>query len=379
MTATMTATTTSRIDQHVQQYQVAADQVQVVRLELRRLRDLGTLVDVNVVGIGMLYTATLWDELGIPITDKRRSRLGKGRKSLVSEVFSGKITSLAVRMRQNLERYSYSLAGFAPYRWIPVNAYFEWRGKHETLVKELDELIDSYDEAAAAADLQATMQDIADEAYTAICSRDATFSEPYTDFVNRIATTALAKLPTKDGLKQGLRVSYRTALLEDTADIEKRLAELDQTELERTQLRCEADKVREMHRLEMEKARNQMQMMASPWDEMLKQFEVQFHQKVVAASEMIQKHGYLPGKTAESLKEARHLYDVLCIAKNDRVEQALEHIESALAAKPVRITGQPERSYDVELVKNALGNVATLLSDAVQPVTSVNEWTALEF
>lgn len=376
----MTSTQTQeRIRQHTQQYKVAADQVQVVRFELRKLRELGALVDVDIDGINSLYTSTLWEELGVPENDKRRQKLGKGKKSLVPEVFSNKCVSLAVRVRQNLERYSYPLASFHPYRWIPVTAYFEWREKHEALCKELDDLIDSYDDQAAIEELKATMRDIANEAYVAILSRNGQFVEDFGAFASRLITLAIAKMPTKEVLKQRMRVSYKTAILEDTADIEARLAELDQKEIERTQLRCEAEKVREMHRLELEKARQQMEQITSPWDEMLKQFEAQFYQKVIAASEMIRKHGYLPGKTAESLKEARHLYDVLCVAKNERVEQALNQIESALASKPLRIAGQPERSYDVELVKSALGTVAAMLNDTVQSVTSVNEWTALEF
>lgn len=371
----MTATL-DRIQQHTEQYHVSPDQIATIRMDLRRLRDLGILVDVSINGLNLLYASSTWDEFGVPEEDERRKRLKKGRKNVTSSAFANKATSLSVRFRQNLDRYSYSLTGFAPFRWIPASAYFVWREEHDRLCQQLAELVASYDEAAERQQLSEAMTAVASEAYDAQCSRTQPklSREQYTA---QIVAAALARLPSAETIRNSIKASYRTAILEDNTDVARRLAELEQAELEQDHIRVERVKVQEMHRLEMEAARERIATMANPWDEMLQQFEAQLYDAAAEAMTMMQKHGYLPGKTAESLKGLRQMYEVMCVAKNERIEDALTKIESALAAKPDQIQGQTKRSYDVELVRTSLEHMATMMRQSVQAGT--NEWNALEF
>lgn len=368
--------TSERVQQHAEQFQLVPEQITTIRMELKRLRDLGILVDVSISGLNLLCTSSTWDEFGVPESDERRRRLKKGRKNIVSSAFVNKATSLSVRIRQNLERYSYSLTGFAPFRWIPASAYFVWREEHDSLCRQLADLVASYDEAAEREQLAASMTTIAGEAYASLSARKQpnVSQEQYTA---QIVAAALAKLPSAATIKAAIKAEYRTAVLEDNTDVAQRLAALDKAELEHEQIRVEQDKVKEMHRLEMEAARSRIATMASPWDEMLQQFEAQLFEASDAAMQTMQKHGYLPGKTADALKGLRQMYEVMCVAKSDRIETALATIESALASKPAKIQGQPERSYDVELVRGALTQLAETTKQSVQ--ATANEWTALEF
>jgi hypothetical protein len=101
------------------------------------MRELGVLVDVDVHGTSMFTARATWNELGIPEEDTRRKRLKRGTEDLIPKVYIGRLRSLEARFRQSLDKHSFDVAGFRPYRWVPFTAYESWRGEWDRLQEEL--------------------------------------------------------------------------------------------------------------------------------------------------------------------------------------------------------------------------------------------------
>src|SRR5579859_209678 len=117
------------------------DSIGSVRVQLRQIRSLGILVDIDVRGTSMFQRAASWAEWGIADQDIRHARLSGGVKLLIPALYVKQLHSLETRFRQTLETYSYNeLKAFAPYRWIPFTAYAEWRADWDRLQAELDEI-----------------------------------------------------------------------------------------------------------------------------------------------------------------------------------------------------------------------------------------------
>lgn len=330
-----------------------------IRMDLKRLREVGIFIRVKVDGVTKLSTSTTWDEFGIPKTDMRSQRLRKGRKTLVSQEFADQAHCLAVRVRQNLELFSYALSGFMPYRWIPVTAYATWRTRHMALEEAMRVLAQNYDYTAEIQQLTDAMRQIGYEAVISMRARGEGPSDQDV-FIAHLVEKAVRELPTYETMQSLLTVSYESAFLEDTADLRSRELALETASLDQERIRAERAAVEEMHRLELERARTQIQSMASPWEEMLKGFEERIASDVVHAMETIQRQGYVPGKTATMLKGLREMYQVMSVAKNHDVEQALDRIEQSLnVPAPAPTPGNRSLAYNVEAVKEALDNMLT--------------------
>ena len=51
-----------------------------------------------------------------------------------------RLKSVKARMSQALERNSYKITGFAPYRWLPFTAYTHFKAEWEKLILEFAEV-----------------------------------------------------------------------------------------------------------------------------------------------------------------------------------------------------------------------------------------------
>jgi hypothetical protein len=106
------------------------------------LRKQGLLIDLNITGTGMFSKAATWEDLGIADIpeEKRTSQFTKGQKSLIPDGMVKKLKSVKARMSQLLERRSYKVAGFHPYRWISFTAYASFKEEWEELLAEFEQV-----------------------------------------------------------------------------------------------------------------------------------------------------------------------------------------------------------------------------------------------
>jgi hypothetical protein len=89
---------------------VGTDHVAEVSLDIRRMRELGVLVDVDVHGTSMFTARATWNELGIPEEDTRRKRLKRGTKDLIPKVYIGRGEELTTEHLVEVARTMVSLA-----------------------------------------------------------------------------------------------------------------------------------------------------------------------------------------------------------------------------------------------------------------------------
>ncbi len=401
--------------QHAERYGLEVDRVHAIQLDLQRLRELGTLVDIDIHGTSMFTGRATYAELGIPKNDLRRTRLKAGSKDLIPKLYIGRLRSLEVRFRQSLEKHSYPIGAFGSYRWVPYTAYHKWREEWDALQVEWAELkqeiLDHYDEFVdrLADDFRA----IAGEAWAALRARspnavivlpDAAFEpDEYDEFVDYIVARAIAKLPSREAIEAGLYVDYRTALVLGQADIEadalarerlrqerereamelraeqehqalelrqKQMAIWEKEQEARLRIAAEEAKLRAMHEAELEHARQQMREMVSPFQEIFDQLRAQIHDNVMEILDSVRKLGYVHGKISnERIPGLVELFKLLNVHGDDELEAALQELQARLsAAPPAGDSGKRDRVRDSESIAAQLQAIANLTLESAEAV-----------
>lgn len=373
-----------------------------VKFQLNRLRQLGLLVDIDVRGISMFSAAASFAEWGIGDDDVRHSRLRGGVKYLIPEVFIKAIRSIESGIRQNLDTYSYDeVTAFLPWRWIPFTAYQEWRDRHDKKVVELEaikkDILKQYDSLLdqLAADFanvaRSAWRSITAQGYDAVAVDGQEFDseDAYVDYV---VGQAVAKFPTKARIKADLKIDYRTALLEDDADVQERMLAEDRSQAARESIRVEAQaearrqylydqeaqaKLDAMRAAEMEHARKRIAEMGSPIDDLVNALRARIKTDVLSMLESVKKNGFLRGKVAEKGAGLLEFYDLMSVADDRAMRSKLAELKTLIG--PIgdgRGKDTPDR--DVIDITEALKSIADLASAEASNMALVNRFTALE-
>jgi len=395
----MTTTTTMPVEQlrrdHAEKIGVEEDQIRAVHLDLDRIRTLGTLVDVDIHGVSMFARHASYDEWGVPEEDMRAIRLNRGSKDLIPHEYLGPLRSLETRFRASLDRHSFILEGFRPYRWIPFTAYESWREEWDTLQEEWAEakqdILDDYEDLRLR--LRGDFVKIAAEAYEAIQARDGEMAEPWSDFVRRVARLALRQFPTREQIERDLWVDYKPALVLGAADIEADLVARDRLWTEREEIRgqqaeqrrlremrleAEEKRLRAMHEAEMEHAREQMARTVSPWDEVFQQLRAQMYEDTISVLASIRKNGHLTGKVAQKARNMVETFRMLNAHDDVELERKLQELQGALSANA---PDGGDSKLDVARISGALAAVQAVTAEAAEEVkrrAAPSRWKMLE-
>ena len=170
---------------HAEQYGVNKDNVSVIRLELNALLQQGTLIDVDVRGVRQFMSAASFEELGVPLKDMRSKRYRTGLKYLIPPEYVLRLQTIEARIRMSLTRYSKDIEGFRPWRYLKAtaiegkSAYELWKEEWDKLQLELNEAVDKIieDYPLLQEALRMDFEDVAEEAWAAIRSRDKSYDE----------------------------------------------------------------------------------------------------------------------------------------------------------------------------------------------------------
>jgi hypothetical protein len=354
-----------------------------VRLQLEQLRTEGILVDLNITGTGIFTKSTNWLELGIPdwVGDKRTTQFTKGTKYLYPEEKVAKIKSFESRLRQNLDKHSFDVTGFRPFRWLPYTAYQAWRSKHDEIVNQANayiqiELLDCHDQCleyvaesfakiAGAAWLSATggenEKGRRTQAYKYIQIKDKAKGNIVLDraqFVQYIVDQAVALVPSVVDIMNKLRFDYTTALVygqEDIAADEAKAQNIRANvyfEREKAQIKLDAlrEKTRKkawdnqlqqrtkeemleaMRQAEYDHHREQLRETVSPFVEVYRQAIGQFINHAKDMLESIQKNKHVRGKVAERGRGLLDIYNLLVLPGmgDDRMMDYLKDLRALL-------------------------------------------------
>lgn len=397
---------------HAAQVGVNEEKVETVRLDLERVRTLGTLVDIDIHGLSMFTRRSTYEEWGVPKKDVRALRLHRGSKDLIPREYLGRLQSLSVRFRASLDRYSFILEGFRPFRWVPFTAYEDWQAEWKDLQAEWEEvkqeILDSYESLQSL--LHNDFVELATEAYGALEHRNGVMTESRTDFVKRVTELALSQFPTRAQIETGLWVDYKPAMVLGAEEIEADLlakdklrqireaeafkARLDQAKvhaeqrklweeaeegrkLQAMRLAAEEKLLQAMHKAELEKAKAQMAEMVSPWNELFQQLRAQMYDDAASVLASIQRNGYITGKVMVKAKNMVEMFKLLNAHGDATLEHKLEELGRALATS-VRPGDSELRTLRVKEVLDGIKGATLEAAEEVRRRAEPNLWGALE-
>ncbi len=386
---------------------VEADRIKTVQLQLNVLRNQGILVDLSVSGTGMFTRTATWAEIGIQAdeADPRFTRFSRGQKYLIPEEQIKRLRSVETRMRQWLDRLSYDVTGFRPYRWLPFTAYDAWIEKWNECKTELEwvksNILSHYDQYVY--ELAEGFQAVAHASWKSIVAQGYDWAiidgKPLQEeeFVDHVVAEALSKMPSKTKIEQELKADYITALVfgqEDIAEDQARAAaiqheaEIDRkarwesTRVEQLQSTLleeqyahqrrmnqleeieRREKIEAMRIAEAEHARQQLQQIASPFQEVFQALRSQLAKDAKEMLESIKKNGTVRGKVAERGRGLIELFDLLAVQDDYELRGRLESLEQAIGPIGDEKTGnEPER--DTNQVVMLLQEIAELEHQAV--------------
>jgi len=386
---------------------IGEDRITEVRLDMGKLLEEGLLVDADLHGFSCLRAGVSFEELGIAGKDKRRERITAGTKRLAPPKYVRKMTSLEVRLRQCLDKYSFDVQGFKPWRWMPFTAYQEWQADTARIVAELRaliaEIIENYD--AIQDENRQYFSQIARRAWQAyqlpydgeaVVVAGGRAFEDYQVFEDYIVDNALAKMPTIEFLQSDVYFDYKTGYLFTSPEVVTAMARQDQAQAEASKAEAEArlawqderekdleltekqlrqrtiaDAVREAER---EHILDQVQKTISPLDEVMQQFRARIYESVVKAAKSIENNSHLRGRTATALTGLASLYKTLTSATNDHeLETALDALRAAVEKAPAEANG----SHDIAAVEAALEAVTQITETEADKVHRVSLQTSV--
>jgi hypothetical protein len=355
----------------------------------------------------MFQRALSWMEIGIAefTADPRVAQFTKGSKFCWRREDVLELKSVEVALRQLLEKYTFKVDGFYPYRWLPVTAYKTWREKHDALVARgldikarmiashhdiVDEIADEYAAIAEAAWTSITGNGLD---YVLVENKKTNERVPFNheQFVSTIVDTTVKLIPTQDEIEAKLNFDYVTAMVqgqEDMAADEAAAAKIrGQVTLEREfnalEVSAKAEELRSqawmnqiaqrerqiqldaMREAEAEHARAQLKQMVDPFAEVFTALRSQFAQDAADILESVKKNGFVRGKVAERGRGLIEMFDLMAVQDDYELRGKLMALKNALG--PVSVDS-PAR--DTEQVKALLEEVMELERQAADDLQS---------
>lgn len=389
-----------------------------IHMQLAKLRQEGILVDLDITGTGMFQKTPNWLELGIPEFDgdPRAKQFTKGTKFLSIPDKVAKIKSFESRLRQNLDKHTFEVTGFKPFRWLPYTAYQSWRTKHDEIIADvkqyvIEQMIDlhgenvdyvanEYTQIAEAAWLSATTGENTNGRRTQLYKfvqlwdkeKRETLSLDHEGFVSYIVSKVISQIPTVEDISEKLKFDYTTALIYGEEDIAADEAAAEniraQVGFEREKASLEnqlfAEQVRKqawdnqaeqiqkeqmleaMRQAEYDHHRAQLQETVSPFIEVYRQAMYQFIDHAKDMLESISKNKHIRGKVAERGRGLLDVYNMLVIPGmgDDRMMSCLKDLRSLIGEENTE-------SRSTEAITTKLKEIVSLESEIAADMVSV--------
>jgi hypothetical protein len=256
--------------------------------------------------------------------------------------------SIEGSLRYYLNRFSYDVQGFRPYRYILDRAYMPWWRAHERLEKKWDRavgvLLENYDDDRA--QMVARCLDQAGAAYAAMHALGV--EQDYDVFLQESVALFQSRVPTPSQLLARLKIEIHGALILNPGEVEQILAEQEDMANGRALQG-------EIAALERRRLIDTFKEMASPWDEVVHTFRAKLHADVMGILDVIGRREHVPGTTAARILGLRELYDIMSLGRDGQIEACLAHIETAARARsPEEMrTSADGLRYDVGAIETA--------------------------
>lgn len=387
-----------------------------VQMQLDTLRKQGLLIDLNISGTSMFNKSASFAEMGISEEgdDMRASRLAHATKFLIPDEQIKRLRSIEARMRQALDRLSYDVTGFRPFRWLPLTAYDAFVEKFLSLQAELEavkqDILSHYDEYVdrLAKDFtkvsEASWKSITAQGYQWVILEVNKKRIPHDRdmFIDYIVTRALAKMPSKTFIEVNLMADYVPALLESEQDLaaDKAKAQVIRAQAEAVQAEINADKEVEYQKAaaaqaeyqhkknmmdleeqekmskfaaivkaEAEHARQQMALMKSPYEQVFTTLRDHMSQSCLEIRDSIKSSGFVRGKVAERGKGLLEYFQLMAIHDDKELLKQLQELDKLIGdVGQDRPKGAPDRNTDK--IIEALTDIVDLADSAKDDLVS---------
>lgn len=364
--------------------------------EYQKLKGEGVLVQLDIQGTSIFQSTTEWAEIGVPTKDTRARIMRPGRKLLFPKSVIDRLNSCVSRVRQECKACTHELTGFAPYRYLHYKQYDDFGAAWQRFQAELSEfhadIETNYDGYVDT--MVAEYNAIAAEAWQAAQSAGAEFvflgERSYDDldsFTDALVSRVIAKIPSRDKIRESIKASYKSALIQGFDDIAREEAraqrlreEAEQAKIETLKLEQEAYHQQKLNQIEEDDRRRKLELMFSVEAAHIREQLTQtlagpVEESFVAlreyladtATEMIQKiqagtfvHGKTAAKAVETLSA---LYEARSIVDDQRMVERLKELQTAVGpigdARPKDMAPR-----DPQTVVNALEAIRDLVSSA---------------
>lgn len=355
---------------------ITPDRIQRVRLDLRKLREAGILVEVRVSGTSIFTRRTTRAELGITADDIRLNYMTSGATFRINPVQARRMKSLEVRFHQILTRYSYGLEGFRPKRFIPFTAFdrfnneftrlkAQWDTIKQEILAQRQEHMDKVEEEWAK---------IAAESWASIMSKrnrglawsfdqsavppvrvDGRAFELFEDFARYLIGRAVAGVPSDEEIADALQVRYDVSIIAMTSQIEQEFVECERARLEQEAARYERerawlaqnqttrrmqaehqaqlDRISAETRLFEENMRAQLRDMTSPYEQMFDQLREMMLQDAQAVLEGIAANGRLVGPSATRARSMIDTFKLLNASDDQELGALIDQLAQRIDTK----------------------------------------------
>ncbi|HIQ02572.1 MAG TPA: hypothetical protein EYH30_10720 [Anaerolineales bacterium] len=349
---------------HGTQFGVPEDRVELVRLDLEILTQMGTFVRVYAGGLTMFTSQATWLELGVPEESVRPLRYRRPPRYLIDPDEIRPFRNDAQRVRDALDAVGIKVEFMYPYRWV---GYRDWSGwleqfreiQAEWEARRRERLIDRYDQH-----LRRLVDDFtrsAEEAYTALQAARAEDLPPRDDFVEGIVARTLARMPTPRQIEEKLVLEYFTpaiatpSLLEEELLRQERIRHRRELERERAAIRRQE----EMFRQRLERYRQMAESLQTPLEQVLDALLREVDEAVQGTLEVLRTHGGLRGRASERLRSLASRVQMLEDLGNRMLLDVIR--EAAALTRPTDDESDDQAAARVD----ALGSVLKRIGDLV--------------
>lgn len=370
------ATLTDRKQQAATVLGVELDHVTTVGLQLKQLRKLGVLINIDVTGFSMFTRAASAAEWGIANADERHSRLKGGQKLLIPEVHIKRLRSIETQFRQLLDKFAYDeITYFRPYRWLPLTAYEDFVSKWKNLEKELEalkrELVGKHDEFVD--QLADDFRVMAERSWKSVKAQkldEIRFGKRLfdneDDFVEHVVTNAASRMPAKSDIRTGITVEYVVAVVSTDTELEAELAESD-----------ENSQFNEIWRQELSRKRERIAQGSSPVNELKSALRKRFALTASAMLESVQKNSAVRGKIAKQSDGLLTFFDKMSVTDDEVLRNLLTTLRGLIGeVGEKRDKNAPDR--EVGKIEATLKDIIVLADEEVTSSKLADRFAALE-
>lgn len=375
-------------------------QIHSVQMQLDILRKQGLLVNLNISGTGMFTKSASFDEVGFARDGEKDARFNwikPGTKFIIPEEPVRRLKSNESRMRQALDKYARKITGFHPWRWLPFTAYDEFKTAWERVITEFNEIkaeiianrddyvdvvADEYTRVAEAAWGSIKAQDEP----VVIINGEALDKE---GFITYIVSKAVSLVPPVELIQSKLQADYIVAIVygrQDVAEDEAREASIrEQIDLQRQMTSIDVSlaaekaraevwniqaaqrereiKIESMFQAEAEHAREQLQAIVSPFQEVFTAMRTQMAEDAAEILESIKKSGFVRGKVAERGRGLIDLFNLMCTHDDRELSEKLNSLKEMLGPAG---TKQNDESRSIKDIEKTLKEIMKLEKQAAE-------------